>query len=225
MGGGSAREQGQDVGLFLVRAREHVLATRSQIEIFAERARALRATSAASTDGHAVHQGLLDELRRRDDELVLAIEELRSQNECLRDMHGRLERERAKYLDLYDNASEAYVTTDARGIVQDANRAAADLFAAPQSALPGKHLIGFVARKDTRAFRDHLRVICEQGGLGAFEVKLRPRGGAPFAAVLSVRAVLGLSDLPFAFRWIVQPRPRPRPRDDTERAADSTDLP
>lgn len=144
-------------------------------------------------------------------ELRVALEELRVQNEALFEACTRLEREMAKYRDLYDSAPEAFVTTDARGIIVDANPATARVFGLPPEMLPGKLLIGFIARRDTVPFRNHLRQIVESTGHGAFSVQIRPRGGSPRVAHLTVRAVRDSAfasssgrDARIAFHWTVR---------------------
>jgi PAS domain S-box-containing protein len=98
----------------------------------------------------------------------------------------QLEDEHACYLDLFESAPDAYMTTDERGVIREANRAAATLLGMPQEMLPGKLLVAFVARRDTRAFRDQLGT-ARRSRPHAFSIKLRPRGGVPFTATLSVR--------------------------------------
>jgi PAS domain S-box-containing protein len=151
---------------------------KEQIRSFTE------ALTPSNDDGDLNVEGRASELR-------VAIEELRAQNETLSEACARLEREMAKYRDLYDSAPEALVTTDARGVVIDANPAAARLLGLPRETLPGKLLIGFVARKDTGPFRDHLRAIAQSTGYGAFSVQIRPRGCSPVVAQLTVRTVDG----------------------------------
>lgn len=124
-----------------------------------------------------------------DSKLKLAVEELRAQNETLQEACSRLERETAKYRHLYDSAPDAFVTTDDRGIILDANPAMAKLLGFRHDLLAGKLLIAFVARRDTVAFRAHLRSIASGSGHGTFSVRMRPRGGSPFVAHLAVRTL------------------------------------
>jgi PAS domain S-box-containing protein len=127
----------------------------------------------------------------RESELGVALEELRAQNDTLYEACARLERENAKYRDLYDSAPDALVTTDARGVIVDANLGTATLFGFPHEMLPGKLLIAFIARGDTITFRDHLRSIVEGAGRGSFSVRVRPRGGRPVPALVAMRVVHG----------------------------------
>ena len=65
------------------------------------------------------------------------------QAEELARLCARLEGERAKYVDLFENAPDAYVVTTAHGILSEANIAAGRLFGVTARALVGKALIGF----------------------------------------------------------------------------------
>ncbi|HEX8790615.1 MAG TPA: PAS domain S-box protein [Polyangiaceae bacterium] len=142
----------------------------------------------------------------------VALEELRAQTDLLAEACRHLEREVAKYRDLYDSAPDALVTTDARGVIVDANRPAAMLLGMPHRMLPGKLLIGFVARRDTIVFRDELRAILRGEGQGTFAVRVRARGGSPRVALLSVRTVRstlrelrGGREPPAALHWTLRP--------------------
>ncbi|HEY1690861.1 MAG TPA: PAS domain-containing protein [Polyangiaceae bacterium] len=188
---------------FLDRSREGTHAMHAKIEAFAERVGLLRTRlgegreqDGDGADGHAARQAA--------DELGLGIEELRAQRDALIEAQGNLERERAKYLDLFLHAPDAYVTTDARGLILDANEPAASLLALPRAGLAGKLLIGFVARGDTRHFRERLRDVEAETGTGVFEVRLRPRGRSPLRVALSVSSVRGARQERIAFRWTLR---------------------
>jgi PAS domain S-box-containing protein len=164
-----------------------------------ERSAALEVRAAEAPPSTA---DLLAELREREDELANVNAELRRQFDELRQARSFLERERARSADLFDDAPDAYVETDARGVMREANRAAAAFFAHPQELLVGKLLIAFVARGDTRDFRRHLLAL---GGPEdeprTFEVRMRPRGGTPLLTTLSVHAVRGTG----GHRWTLRP--------------------
>ncbi len=136
----------------------------------------------------------------REEELALAIEELRVQQDQLELACELLERERAKYMDLFEQSPDAYVATDTGGSITDANAAAGGLFGAEPSALVGKPLITFVARQDTRTFRDRLRQLREARGVQSMVLRMRPRRGAVFLVEFCVRVVRGLRGRPMALR-------------------------
>jgi PAS domain S-box-containing protein len=136
--------------------------------------------------------------------VTVAVEELRAQRDALNEARRELERERAKYAELFDSVPVAYVTTDRRGIITEGNPAAAQLLCVAQAALPGKLLISFVARGDTRAFREHLRGLPPPSGGASFGVKVRPRGRRPFAAVVMVRAIRTPGGSVVAYGWAIR---------------------
>jgi PAS domain-containing protein len=70
------------------------------------------------------------------------------------------------------------LVTDGRAVIADANRSAVAFFNVQRRALVGKPLLFFVARRDTRAFREHVRSLPQRLS-GSLVVQLRPRGGTP----------------------------------------------
>jgi two-component system, cell cycle sensor histidine kinase and response regulator CckA len=86
---------------------------------------------------------------------VEAVEaELAQQNEELLNAREALELERHRYKELFDLAPDGYLVTDARGTIQEANRAASALLGVSERALHGKPLAVCVEpgrRQDLRA--------------------------------------------------------------------------
>jgi PAS domain S-box-containing protein len=136
----------------------------------------------------------------REEELALAAEELRVQQDQLELACELLERERAKYMDLFEQSPDAYVATDTGGSITNANLAAGALFGVEPSLLVGKPLISFVARQDTRAFREQLRELKGEPDVRSMTLRMRPRGGGVFVVAFCVRVVRGLRGRPMAFR-------------------------
>jgi PAS domain S-box-containing protein len=196
------------VRVFLRDARDNAKRTSERIQEFADRLRRFTDRSASlarrAPSAPLAAADLVSELRERDLELADVNAELRRQSEQLAQARQFLERERARYADLFDSAPDAYIESDAQGVVREANLAAAALLALPPELLVGKLLISFVARGDTRAFRGYLAALGAPEPPEAtrtFEVRLRPRGGSPFLASVSVRAVRGAG----AHRWTLRP--------------------
>jgi PAS domain S-box-containing protein len=138
--------------------------------------------------------------REREEELALAAEELRVQQDQLELACELLERERAKYMDLFEQSPDAYVATDTGGSITNANIAAGALFGVEPSLLLGKPLISFVARQDTRVFREQLHDLRDALDVRSMTLRMRPRGGGVFVVALCVRVVRGLRGKPIAFR-------------------------
>jgi PAS domain-containing protein len=80
--------------------------------------------------------------------------------------------------------------TDERAVVSDANRTAVAFFNVARAAIVGKPLLFFVARRDTRFFREHVRNMSPEGG-ESIVVQLRPRGGTPRAMRLTIERAHG----------------------------------
>jgi PAS domain S-box-containing protein len=200
----------QEVTAFLVQARlrarrtgEVILGFSERVRLLAERSAALAALLAPDREHDRM---VLAELSSRDAELAQADQELREQHQELVYTRLLLERERAKYVDLFDSVPDACLVTSPGGIVREANVAAESLLGVQRDRLAGKLLIAFVARQDTEAFRERL---AQSDPLGpsesrTFQARMRQRGGVVFLAALSVAPVLGISGRPFALRWTIR---------------------
>jgi PAS domain S-box-containing protein len=205
----AANVRHEEVTEFLVQARLRARRASEVIFDFCERVRSLSERSAALTAGVSPEQELdrtlLAEIATRDAELARADHELRQQHQELVYTRLLLERERAKYVDLFDSAPDACLVTSPGGVVREANAAAEALLGVPRERLNGKLLIAFVARQDTDAFRERLGGSdgFDQPATQTFQARMRQRGGGVFLAVLTVSPVLGISGRPFALRWTI----------------------
>src|SRR5687768_2271140 len=65
----------------------------------------------------AVQEAALHELSAMIEELNVTSEELRVQNQALRDAYHEVEAQRARYEELFTLVPDAYVVTDANGII------------------------------------------------------------------------------------------------------------
>ena len=197
-----------DVTLFLRQARTSRQRSEVQLRQFSviRAAAAKRVASRAATPS-GVGPDLLDELLARDEELAAASDELREQIDALTRACSLLERERSKYVDLFEHAPDAYVVTDLGGVAQDANEAAGHLFGVEPGFLAGRPLITFVARQDTRAFRSLLKELDQTGGSGtprALTLRMRPRGQPVFLVGARATVVRAASGRPLAVRWLLR---------------------
>jgi PAS domain S-box-containing protein len=149
-----------------------------------------------------------DELLAAYEELQIAQEELCEQNEELQAARLQLEAERQRYLELFDSAPDAYLVTDASGLVQAANRQAAALFAVPQKSLPGKPLSSYVEEKchdDLQGLLQELQEK-EQHVPHRAELRFQPRGGAAFDTAITVSTVTAGDGSPgtAGLRWLIR---------------------
>jgi PAS domain S-box-containing protein len=128
-------------------------------------------------------------LQRTLEEVELAERELAQQNEELIAAREALEVERHRYRELFELAPDGYVISNAQGIVEEANQAAAALLNTSEIALRGKPLAVFVAPPGRQAFRSLLREVATAGRrVQNYELQLVPRAGAPATAASATSA-------------------------------------
>jgi len=169
-----------DVTLFLRELRRFTRHNTEQLEHLAASrvAAANRLAGLREKPTYAEATDLIDEMTLRDEELRSTTDELREQIDSLRRASALLERERCKYIDLFEHAPDAYIVTNLAGVIDEANVAAGTLFRAEPSFLSGRPLITFVARQDTRSFRFFLQQLQSPDPVGAL---------SPARAVLRMR--------------------------------------
>jgi NtrC-family two-component system sensor histidine kinase KinB len=160
----------------------------------------------AADDGAKLFAGLQERLHA----MVAALADLGSD---VRDERAgftaALERERERYRELFAFAPAAYVTTDARGVIEEANAVAAELLGVSATYLVGKPLAGFVSVEQRQAFRALLRRLRRGDDAREHELSFIGRNGNAFAAALAVGPVYTHEGVG-ALRWLI--------RDVTERA-------
>ena len=99
--------------------------------------------------------------------------ELELQNEQLLETQVELDRERARYQDLYELAPVGYVTLDEAGCVVEANRAAYRLLRGEPASVLGSRLTAFVAAADQDTLYLFVRRALRQESPQTCEVRLR----------------------------------------------------
>ncbi|HEY3124710.1 MAG TPA: PAS domain-containing sensor histidine kinase [Thermoanaerobaculia bacterium] len=98
-----------------------------------------------------------------------------------------------RYRQLFYDAPDGLLSTDLRGNIRDANRAAARLLGSPRSDLMGRSLASFVSRGQRRSFRARLGKLRAGGarGIEEWQVQLQPPGGEPIETALAIAPVNG----------------------------------
>ncbi|GAB1545007.1 hypothetical protein NUACC21_76830 [Scytonema sp. NUACC21] len=110
-------------------------------------------------------------------------EELLGQNQYLAE-------ESRRYYDLFHFAPDAHLLTNTKGMILEANRAAAELFNGWQNYLIGKPIVYFVAETERSVFRAKLNQILQvYSSVQEWEITMCPLGGQPFDASLLVAPV------------------------------------
>ncbi|MHB8836016.1 MAG: hybrid sensor histidine kinase/response regulator [Candidatus Methylomirabilia bacterium] len=110
--------------------------------------------------------------------------ELEMQNEELRRAQEELEAARARYFDLYDLAPVGYVTVSAKGLILDANLAAAKLLDVARGGLVREPLSRFILKDDQDIYYRHHRQLMKTGVPQTFELRLVRKDGTAFWAHL-----------------------------------------
>ncbi len=102
-------------------------------------------------------------------------DQLQAQNERLRETQRRLEEERARYVDLYDNAPAAYCTFDVHGCIVELNLTAAALLGGERERLLGQPFVLFIAAADKQRFLSYLSGCFTKSVKPTLELTLAPR--------------------------------------------------
>src|SRR5688572_3989376 len=79
-------------------------------------------------------------------ELQVHQEELKTQNETMRELQHALEESRDRYVDLFDFAPVCYVSTDHQGVIGEINLTGAQLFGEQRAVLIGRPLFSLVGK-------------------------------------------------------------------------------
>jgi PAS domain S-box-containing protein len=137
------------------------------------------------------------------EELQVTEEELRQQNEELIEARAGLELERLRYHDLFEHAPDAYLVTDADGLILEANTKAEEMLGPLAEHLVRKPLINFVPVQDRKHFRDFLAHLLAAGEVREQEVEFKPRQREVFPASVTARVVHDPEGGVLGLRWLL----------------------
>jgi two-component system, cell cycle sensor histidine kinase and response regulator CckA len=146
----------------------------------------------------------LSRMREELDGLEVAYEELEQQNEELEHTREALERQRHRYLHLFEEAPFGYLVTDLHGTVEEANRAAAELFAVSQVLLTGKPFAVLIDIQDRSAFRTLLSRVRADAPGGEMEARIKPRAGRRVTVVLTAVRDSDAENRTARLRWTIR---------------------
>ncbi|MEQ9368860.1 MAG: helix-turn-helix domain-containing protein [Coleofasciculus chthonoplastes F3-SA18-01] len=144
------------------------------------------------------------ELGMASEELQVAMEELLLQAEESAALQLELAAERQRYKNLFEFLPYAYLETDTRGKIIEANPAAANLLNVSQRFLVGKHLDIYLIKSDRRQFRARLVQIQQPNIPQEWIAQIQPRQSEPLKAVLTVSSHCDLDNQPSSLHCIVQ---------------------
>jgi PAS domain S-box-containing protein len=144
------------------------------------------------------------ELQNLLEELQVTQEELYQQNQELAIARQTAEAQRQRYQDLFDFAPYGYLVTDARGRIQEANRATSDLLSCNAEFLVGKPLSLFVPRQERKGFRTQLNRLRKLQPVPTCELDLQSFNGELFPAAITVTSIRDLQGKLLGFRWLIR---------------------
>jgi len=144
-------------------------------------------------------------------ELRVAADELQQQNEELAETRELVEEERRHYQELFDDAPDGYLVTDAEGTIQKANGVAASLLGVRHDFLVGKPFVVFVAREAHRAFGAYMARLHDghPERVAEWQTMVQPRGAPSYPITLTTGRIRDRKGRLVGLRWLL--------RDSTER--------
>ena len=114
--------------------------------------------------------------------------ELEMQNEELRRTHLELDSLRSRYFDLYDLAPAAYVTVSEKGLIAEANLAAATLLGLARGTVTMYNFSQFIREEDQALFFQKRKLILGEEAQ-SFELRMAKKDGSEFWALLEMSTV------------------------------------
>ena len=148
-------------------------------------------------------KGALDDLASAMEELRAAHAEVDAQREALEKAYHDVQREHRRYVELFENAPDAYVVTDLHGVIEQANLAAAELLQSARDFIVGKPLVLSVHKDDKTAFFQQLNEMDVLEAVKDWELRFQPRKGKPFWASINIAKVQVSEREDISLRWLI----------------------
>jgi PAS domain S-box-containing protein len=131
------------------------------------------------------------------------MDDLQIQRELLHTARRELELEREQLRELFRLAPEPFLVTDQAGVVQEANRAAAELLREPEGALAGRSLGEFLADQRRAAMERRIQALARGGEQAEWQTRMTPREGDPLDVAVTVAAARD-GDEVVGLRWLLR---------------------
>lgn len=171
-------------------------------------------TGATATRSRQQDGEVLRHLEDAVEELSVSEEELRVQHDELRGVTEQLAQERARYLDMFSAAPDAYLITDSHAVIREANAAAGEMFGLSHDRLSGKPISVFLSPGEKKLLWARLAALDEQQDTGAeWTLTLTRRDGASVPVGIRQSAVPGTREI----RWILRDLTDRQRAEDAER--------
>ncbi|QKQ72430.1 ATP-binding protein [Nostoc sp. TCL240-02] len=143
------------------------------------------------------------------EEMQIVNEDLQQQNEELFNAQQSLIAQGQRYQELFEEVPDAYLVTDSRGVIQEANSAVQNILNISKNLLLGKPLGIFVLEKELIAFHLKLTHLSDRAETPdwktqEWEVNLRPRNKTPIIAAMKVAAIRNQQGNLVGLRWLLR---------------------
>jgi PAS domain S-box-containing protein len=175
-----------------------------KIDAVYQRALLLKQRASESPVHELLLQQALEELYFVLEELQVSEEDLYEQNQELISTRQSIELERQHYRDLFDQAPDGYLVTDAKGIIQEANVAIASMLHISPQFLVGKPLAYFMPNDIRRAFYVKLPQLQQLEKLQDWELRLCAHKGHPFDVTVTLTTIRNSEKQPQRLRWLIR---------------------
>jgi PAS domain S-box-containing protein len=164
-----------------------------------------RVTETPESRSPAIAAGL-EELRHLLAEFVASGEELYQKIEELLATRAVLDKERARYRDLFDLAPDAHIVTDFEGRIRLANRAAATLLQVRLASLESQSLLSFLGEPDRTLLLRHVTELSDRAPdvPQQWRLTIRPRQEESFPAVLILSPILPAGTSEAGLHWVLR---------------------
>ena len=111
---------------------------------------------------------------------------------------------RQRYQELFEGVPEAYLGTDLQGLIEEANRAAAQLFHLGRGKLAGLPLAVFIAREMRPAFRSQLAWLRNGAEVREWVIRVQPRHHPSVPVVCHVAPARDVDGQLIGLRWLLR---------------------
>ena len=145
----------------------------------------------------------LKELGIASERLEVAAQMLHQQNQKLSLADQTVEASLQRYHALLEFIPDACLLTDAAGMIQETNSAAAKLLNLPQSLLVGRLLTAFITDETRQPFEFQLQQLQQRPWKQKWQVRLQPYQGAAFNISVLVEVSHQEANQPLTLRWLL----------------------
>jgi len=118
-------------------------------------------------------------------------QELKIQNEELRETQLRLEESLSRYSDLYEYAPVGYISLDQDGCILKINLTGSIILHLPRSQIVGRPFVRFIDEKDTHIFRSYLDSLSRSpGDSHSIEMRIKSRDDKTFSVLIESSPII-----------------------------------